>query len=166
MKCLAQRIWLYRSAPVSCCILIAVLLLMPATLRATQPPELRLFHEPTQKTMDDEPTPDVSQSQTKLNKPRLAKTQKDDQLPVYKPPVANPPSTNMTDTQENSVYRYTGFITSTAGQHYLINGRPLADIHTLVLVSVKLEGRSLVLKTSKGRSFELSVGQSIVQESL
>lgn len=161
------------------CIFLANL---PTQLLATQLHELRLFHEPFNVDMDLDVDVDMGanvdtaltearlmnacRSQADISEFRQPENQADVQASGLKLPVTAVPPADNIDTGETNAYQYNGFISTAVGQHFLINGTPLSDIDALVFVSVKHGGRSLVLKTPKGRTFELSVGQSISKDSL
>jgi len=143
------------------CIFLANL---PTQLLATQLHELRLFHEPF--NVDEARLMNACRSQADISEFRQPENQADVQASGLKLPVTAVPPADNIDTGETNAYQYNGFISTAVGQHFLINGTPLSDIDALVFVSVKHGGRSLVLKTPKGRTFELSVGQSISKDSL
>jgi len=119
-------------------VLLATLILLPTPLQATPLQELRLFYEPTPEPiadtrLNDTQSNDARQSHTTINASGGSSKVKTGHTPVIKSSVSGQQSAAIADKQRNNVYRYTGFISSAAGQHYLINGRPLSDIHSLVL---------------------------------
>ncbi len=154
------------SARIVCCVLIASLMSMPAQLLAGPLQELRLFHEPLDSVLIDEQHTNPNRPQTDLSESGQSKNQQDAEKPVIKPLDKDSPKAISVATETQSVYQYNGYISTAHSQHYLINGLPLTDIDSLTLVSVKHEGKSLVLKTSAGQVFELSVGQSVNRDSL
>lgn len=152
-----------------CCVLLANVALMASPLLAAQPQEVRLFHEPLNSVVTDEQIVKLNQSQATLSEPSQSKNQSDknkSELELADAADTVAKSADVPRTGEGATYQYNGFVSTASGKHYFINGLPLGGIDSLVLVSVKLEGRSLVLKTPNGPTFELSVGQSISKDSL
>ena len=162
----APKLWLYLAARIGCYVVLANAALMAPLLLAKQAREIRLFHEHMNITVADEQTINSNRSQATLSESSQVGSQTDIQKPELKQNDTAAPSTDIPDAGENSTYQYNGFISTASGKHYLINGLPLSGIDSLALVSVKLGGKSLVLKTSNGHTFELTVGQTISKESM
>lgn len=140
----------YRIQYTACGLLAASVLVVSMSSFAKPPTELRLFHEPVPITENDVPDTDSLSSESSALH-RQQKQQND--------------ATASTGTKVTT-YRYNGFIATDKGRHFLVNGQPLHSIDTLVLVSVKHDGQSLVLRTHNGPTFELSIGEFTSQDAL
>jgi len=147
---------LHRCVPV----LVTLTLLMPAQLLATSLKDLRLFYEPMQSSTVK------AIANTNADSTKDKQLSKSNQLLLLLDQSPSKSANKTSTVNAAKVYRYNGFISSASGQHYLINGKALADIGSLELVSVKFGGKVLMLKTGKGHTFELKLGQSIDEAAL
>jgi len=164
------------TARLMCCVLLADLILISEPLLAEQAQEIRLFHEPINNDMDDVMNGvmgDFKKDAWLINLNRLQAMPGDIQSPssereLHKAELiqADLSTAKLLDTGGDVAYQYNGFISTASSKHFLVNGLPLNEISSLILVSVELGGKSLVLKTPNGRLFELAVGQSISKDSL
>jgi len=157
-----------------CCVLVAGSIGSSTQLQATQYQGLRLFHEPMLEDSSGSPFDQIhdqmhgqvhdqrqgiSEYRQPVNRPTADDT-------VATPAMTKAPSASRANSDEDNSYQYNGFISTAFGQTYFINGLPLNTLNSLVLVSANSGGRSLELKTSRGQTFELSIGQSINKDSL
>jgi len=163
MRCLAPHAKLRWSVFFVSYVLVANL---PVQLQAAQTQELRLFHEPLDVIEVDTQIIDACQSQADPNESWQSKNLTGVRAPDLKLPATVAEPVDHADPAESVAYQYNGFISTAVGQHFLINGVLLNDIDALEFVSVKQGGKSIELKTSAGRTFELSVGQSITVDLL
>lgn len=172
MKRQVLQIRLCRIAHLISGVLLANLILLAEPVLAEQLQEFRLFHEPMNNAMDDVMKNDMNDAQlTNLNQSQaifgeLQPPNNQQGIRKSEHKRADLSTAKPSDTGGNAVYQYNGFISTASSRYFLINGLPLSDIDSLILVSVKRGGKSLVLKTPNGRPFELAVGQSVTKGSL
>jgi len=170
MKSQALQLKLHHTLHLVISILLTTLVSISGKLFAEPSQEIRLFHEPMTNVEAKQPLSNLNQSPVKLSDFWQPKTQRDFQKTTDKSPGTEIPSVDnvskVRKREKKLAFQYNGFIASASGRHYLINGLPLSGIDSLILVSVKQGGRSIILKTPKGQSFELSVGQSVSEDSL
>lgn len=93
----------------------------------------------------------------------LEKMPKSDSHAKSTPPTRKPvlPSSRAGASVHKLAYQYNGFINTSHGKHYFINGSRLAQSDVLMLVAVGLDGRKLKIKTHSGHVFEISIGQTV-----
>jgi len=166
MKCTKLNIVLHRIRYVTCCAFIASSTLSSTQLRAKALSELRLFHEPMQDNLIDPQLDSLSGAATGISEYRRPIARQAKHSEARDSTAIHESSADHAKRVESRTYQYNGFITGVSGQRYLINGVSLTELDTLVLVSAKNGGRSLVLKTTQGEIFELSIGQTINGDSL
>lgn len=134
------------------------------SLFAEQGDELRLFHVPDKSEVADDQTVNKAEMESML--PVILETElrawKRKTQQAFAVPVAVKTNPSIARVRSDTrTYRYNGFISTDSGRYYMINGQRLADFKLFELVSANDGGRSLILKSSGGRVFELSIGQSI-----
>ncbi len=125
--------------------LTAIVLLAINPVQASDVKSLRLFY--------DLPSKDEHSK----NEPSVNRVDKSPQ-PAKKPL----PSSSSLSKAKKQAYQYNGFINTSVGQHYYINGHSLAHSDVLRLVAVRLGGRELRIKTRSGLIFEISIGQTVL----
>jgi len=144
-----------------CCTCIVSLCLLSAPVSAEQYGGLRLFHEPEHNdAAESQQSNHVQQQDAKSRSAELEKQSKKHYSKTEKRSAVLA-SNNADEKALHPIYKYNGFISTSAGRHYYINGTRLIDFDSLELVSVGHAGKSLVLKVVSGRVFKLSIGQSI-----
>jgi len=120
-------------------------MLIISDIATAETDSLRLFHE------HPDASETVRQSEQLHNKPK----------------THNKGSILADDTSETPasyaaaiLYHYHGFISGDSGEYYFINGYPVRQLKLIELLSVSDAGRTLLLMTSGGYRFTLSIGES------
>lgn len=124
---------------------IAIVLLAMKPVQASDVKSLRLFYDLPSKDEHSKNEPSVNSVDTSPQ-------------PTKKPL----PSGSSPLKAKKQAYQYNGFITTSVGQHYYINGRRLAHSDVLQLLAVRWGGRELKIKTRSGLIFEISIGQTVL----
>ena len=108
--------------------------------------QLKLFHDPRDNTLLEEP---------EQHGPGLEKTEPGKVLPEPRP------MPNKADARSLIRVLYNGFISSAQGDYFFINGKRLTGMDDYKLLSVSEGGRLLELETRTGKRFRISIGQSL-----
>jgi len=140
---------------------LAILISLPTSVLAAKLTDIRLFYEPSSAKRIDSSLKKAIQRHAKPDALRALNSNNSASEAARKAKTNEQQLARGVGVSEAIEYQYNGYISGTSGRHYLVNGQRLADIDSLVLVSVKSGGQSLILKAKNTPAFELKIGQKI-----